>query len=63
MELLKSKIFWMQVVSVLIVVIGALQPQFPQWAEILAVIASVLTIILRQLQGKTINVLGKSIDL
>ena len=58
-----SKITWIQIISIVITIIGALQPAFPQWAEITGVIISLLTVILRQLQGKEITVGGKKIKL
>lgn len=59
----KSKITYVQILSIAITVIGALQPSFPQWAEITSIIISILTVILRQLQGQEIKVGAKTIKL
>lgn len=59
----KSKIFWINVFSTAVLIIGAIQPVFPKWAEILALVATILTIVLRQLQGQTITIGGKKLPL
>jgi hypothetical protein len=53
---LKSKITWISIISLVITIVGALQPVFPQWAVYTSAGVSILTIILRQLQGQTLSI-------
>lgn len=58
---IKSKITWINVLSIIILVLGAVQEQFPEWAKYTALAVAIITIILRQLQGREINIGGKKI--
>ena len=60
---LKSKITWIQIISLVITIIGAIQPQFPTYAVYASLAVNVLTVVLRQLQGETIKIGSKSITL
>ena len=60
---LKSKITWVNIISIIILVLGSVQEQFPEWVKYTALAVAILTIILRQLQGKEISLGGKKIKL
>lgn len=55
----QSKIFWVNIISVVISIIGIVTPQFPEYAKIIGLIIPILTIILRQLQNTEIQIGGR----
>ena len=57
----KSKIFWINIIAVVISIIGIIAPQFPEYAKYVGLIVPILTVILRQLQGKEVSIGGKII--
>jgi len=59
----KSKITWIQIISLVITLIGAIQPQFPAYAVYISLAVNVLTVILRQLQGETVKIGSRNIKL
>jgi len=63
MKLLKSKIFWVNVVTFLIALFALLTGTFPIYAVYFVLGGQVLTIILRQLQGKVVEIGGVIIRL
>lgn len=50
----KSKIFWINVVSVVIAVLALVQDSYPNYAKVVVLVVGILTIVLRQLQGKVV---------
>lgn len=57
----KSKITWIQIISFVITLLGALQPAFPEAVVYLSLIVNLLTVILRQLQGVEVKLGGKRV--
>ena len=63
MKLLKSKIFWVQILMAVIPIIALIANTYPTYAIILGLIGNALTIILRQLQGRTIKIGSRKIKM
>lgn len=58
----KSKITWINILGAVISIIGALSGSLsPQQAVYATVTVNILTVILRQLQGKEVNLGGKKV--
>ena len=62
-KLLTSKIFYVQVIGILIPVVALFAETYPKLAVSLGLAISILTIILRALQGTSIEIGGKAIKL
>lgn len=61
---LKSKIFWVNILGIAVTIIGAISKTLsPEQAIYAASFVQILTIFLRQLQGKTISLGGVKIKL
>lgn len=60
----KSKITWINIIGIVVSIISAVTGNLsPQQAVYAATTVQILTVILRQLQGKTVSLGGKKITL
>ena len=61
---LKSKITWINILGIVITVLGAVADLLtPEQAVYVTVTIQILTVILRQLQGKEVTIAGKKVTL
>ena len=60
----KSKITWINIIGLVVSILGAIQGSLtPEQAVYVTSAIQILTVILRQLQGKTVELGGKRIKL
>lgn len=58
-----SKIIWLQILGIVIAILGSLLNTYPEYAVALGAIANILTIVMRALQGQTVKLGSKEVNL
>jgi len=58
-----SKITWVNILSVVVSALALVADTYPDYAKVIVLVAGILTIVLRQLQGTTVKFGGKKIKL
>lgn len=59
----QSKIIWLQLLGIVIAILGTLTGTYPQYAVALGALANILTIVMRALQGQSVQLGSKNVKL
>lgn len=63
MKLLRSKIFWVNLITFVLALLPIVSETLPNYVSTVALVGPVMTVLLRQLQGKEIKLGSKTIKL